>query len=286
MPQAQIGVGLKRSHLDSIFESRQPVDFFEIHAENYFTPSAALHDQLDRIRRDYRLSIHGVGLSLAGAAPVDIDHLAHLKGLIDRYQPFILSEHLAWSKDHTHYYNDLLPIPYNQASLKNMIDRVNQTQDYLGRIILIENPARYLDFKESDRSEAEFLNQLCDQTGCGLLMDLTNLYISSQNLGFDPQQALQEYKLKRIDEIHFAGIEYRRENNLLIDSHGGPIAQPAIDLFDFLCSLPENSLNSPALLMEWDNHLPEWAVFKSEAARLRHIHHALILKGAKDAIPT
>ena len=278
MPQnINIGVSFKRTHLQDIMMEDQPIDFFEVHAENYFTPSPIAHQALEQICTQYALSIHGVGLSLAGTAPLDEDHIDQLRTLYQRYQPCLLSEHLAWSVDDGHYYNDLWPVPYNQASLDHLCQRIHHAQDKIGCALLIENPARYVDFAENDMEEGIFFTQLCHNTGCGMLLDITNLTISGYNLNFDPRHALASYPIERIGEIHFAGCEYRSHSQIMIDSHAAPISKSAMSLYHDLKAMwktmwqdrQKNTISHPYLLMEWDNHVPAWDVFRQEAQRLR-----------------
>ncbi len=262
------GAGLKQEHARDIFESSRCVDFFEIHAENYMGAGGPPHHLLRQIRSDYPVSVHGVGLSIGGAQPLDREHLERLKVLIDRYQPVLFSEHLAWSTHDGVFLNDLLPLPYNRATLRRVCAHIDQVQDKLGRRMLLENPSTYVQLESSTMNETGFLRDVVHRTGCGLLLDVNNVYVSATNHGFDPVAYIAEFPVGAVGEIHVAGHATDSDGTgrpLLIDSHGTHVA-------DVVWSLYRQALMRtgpvPALI-EWDNDIPSFAVLSGEVARAR-----------------
>lgn len=261
-----VGVGFKPSHLPRILESRTDLEFFEIHAENYLGAGGPTHAQLERLRADYDLSIHGVALSLAGAEPPDPEHLARLKALNARYAPALFSEHLAWSTHGGAYFGDLLPAPYTGRTLRRVAENVARAQDALGRRIAIENPASYVVFPESNWAETDFLAELARRTGCALLLDVNNVYVCAINHGFDAKDYIDAFPIDAVVEIHLAGFAEDEDENgarLLIDAHCAAVA-------DAVWGLYERALTRRgpvATLVEWDNDVPEWATLHAEARR-------------------
>ncbi|MCB1362335.1 MAG: DUF692 domain-containing protein [Rhodobacteraceae bacterium] len=262
---ARAGIGFKPAHFTQILQDPGPLGFIEVHAENYMGAGGAPHAMLDRLHADHALSVHGVGLSIGGAQPLDRDHLARLQGLLARHRPESFSEHLAWSSHGAAWLNDLLPLPYTDQTLATICDHVDQVQDTLGMRMLLENPATYLTFAESTWSETDFLRQIARRTGCGLLLDVNNVFVSAMNHRFDPLDYLAEFPLDPVGEIHLAGheVDGTADDRLLIDSHARPVADPVWSLFaDVLARtgpLPT--------LIEWDNDVPEWPVLRAEAQR-------------------
>jgi uncharacterized protein (UPF0276 family) len=264
MLPAAIGVGFKPQHFAAILEAPGGVGFFEVHAENYMGAGGRPHAELAALRRDYALSIHGVGLSIGGSAALDRDHLARLRTLCDRYQPESFSEHLAWATHEGIYYNDLLPLPLHAGTLARVVEHVDEVQNALGRQILIENPASYVRFEASTMSEPDFLAALASQAGCGLLLDINNTYVSACNAGFDAKSYLDAFSLSEVGEIHLAGHSPTLDADgatLLIDSHASPIADPVFALYDYVLG-KTGPLPS---LIERDNDVPEWPVLLAEA---------------------
>jgi uncharacterized protein len=264
MLPAAIGVGFKPQHFAAILKAPGAVGFFEVHAENYMGAGGRPHAELAALRREHALSLHGVGLSIGGSAPLDRSHLARLRDLCDRYQPESFSEHLAWATHDGIYYNDLLPLPLNEATLTNVVEHVDQLQDALGRRILIENPASYVRFEASTMSEPDFLAALARQTGCGLLLDINNTYVSACNAGFDAKAYFDDFPLSEVGEIHLAGHSPTLDADgatLLIDSHGSPIADPVFTLYDYVL----RKTGPLPSLIERDNDVPEWPVLLAEA---------------------
>ena len=223
------GAGFKPEHFAAIIAEPQPIGFFEVHAENYMGAGGPPHAQLGRLREDFALSIHGVGLSIGSMQPLDRAHLARLKTLCDRYQPESFSEHLAWSTHDSVFLNDLLPLPYTQETLRRVAGHIDEVQDTLGRQMLLENPATYVLFAESTIEETAFLAEIARRTGCGLLLDVNNVYVSSNNLGTSADDYLDRFPVDAVMEIHLAGFspDARYGSALLIDSHDAPVA-PAV----------------------------------------------------------
>jgi uncharacterized protein (UPF0276 family) len=260
------GVGLKPCHYRTILEARPDIGFFEVHAENYMGAGGPPHRYLTAIRERYPLSIHGVGLSVGGAGALDEAHLARLAGLVSRYQPQAVSEHLAWSSHGGAFLDDLLPIPYSHETLALVCDHVDEAQSALGRTMLLENPATYLGFAAVDYDEPEFISEVICRTGCGLLLDVSNLHVSCTNHQRDPHDYLQRLPLERVGEIHLAGFATRQDASgrpLLIDSHDRAVAEPVWALYGDVMRLT----GPMPTLIERDADIPAWAELAGEAAR-------------------
>ena len=262
---AQAGIGLRAEHYDAVLETRPPVGWLEVHSENYFGAGGKPLDYLERIRAHYPLSLHGVGLSVGSTDPLDRRHLAKLKNLIERLEPALVSEHLSWGSVGGRYFNDLLPLPYTDEALYHMIARVAQVQDVLGRPILIENPSSYLQYVESAIPEWEFLAVLAERTGCGVLLDVNNIYVSARNHGFDASAYLRAIPRHLVREIHLAGFTVNRFDGgeILIDTHNRPV-WPAVWA---LYRQAVQRFGPIPTLIEWDTDLPELAVLVDEAQR-------------------
>jgi len=270
LPRLGAGAGLKHEHAVDIFEGIDHVDFFEIHAENYMGAGGPPHHLLRRIRSDYPLSIHGVGLSIGGAGPLDRNHLARLKALMARYEPSAFSEHLAWSSHEGTFMNDLLPLPYTIETLARVAEHVHQVQDALGTQMLLENPSTYVRFANSDMTETDFLREIARITGCGLLLDINNVYVSAINQGISPHRYIDDFPIEHVGEIHLGGFTEDTDDfgaRLLIDSHGAKTADAVWDLYRHTL---RRSGPVPTLI-EWDNDIPEFKVLAAEAARARAI---------------
>ncbi len=262
---ARAGIGLRAEHYDAVLEDRPPVGWLEVHSENYFGAGGKPLDYLERIRARYPLSLHGVGLSIGSTDPLDRQHLAKLKELIRRFEPALVSEHLSWSSVGGRYFNDLLPLPYTEEALDHMIARVAQVQDVLGRQILIENPSSYLQYVESAIPEWEFLVELAERTGCGVLLDVNNIYVSACNHGFDATTYLQTVPRHIVREIHLAGFTVNRvdDGEILIDTHNQPVWPPVWALY----RQAVQRFGRIPTLIEWDTDLPELTVLVDEAYR-------------------
>jgi len=236
MMTADVGIGLKPEFFQEILANKPDIGFFEIHAENYMVAGGPFHDSLAKICADYPLSIHGVGLSLGGTEPLDLYHLNHLKALLSRYQPALFSEHLAWCRFQGKFLNDLLPLPYTKASLTQVCDHIDQTQSFLKRQMLIENPATYLTFEYSTFNEPEFIREIVKRTGCGLLLDVNNVYVSAFNHGWNAAAYIDALDLSPVQEIHLAGFSREKtidDEWVLIDSHGADISPDVWDLYRY-----------------------------------------------------
>lgn len=257
------GAGFKTTHIDSILADNSKIGFLEIHAENYMGRGGHPHRILKQLRQHFPLSVHGVGLSIGGEAPLDMEHLMRLKKLVDDYQPAMVSEHLAWSTHDNSYYNDLLPVPYDQETLDRVIRHIHQVQDVLGRQILLENPSSYSAFARSTMSETDFIRAIVSSTGCGLLLDVNNVVVSASNLGTQPEDYLEAFPLDKVQEIHLAGhAEEIGEDgsSILIDAHDRPVDEKVWQLFEHVIW---NTGPLPTLI-EWDNDVPEWPVLRRE----------------------
>jgi uncharacterized protein (UPF0276 family) len=262
LPQ-RAGLGLKPEHFAHVHAFQPDVGFFEVHAENYLMAGGPMHHHLTRIRERYPLSIHGVGLSIGGEDPLDTAHLEAVAQLVDRYQPAVFSEHLAWSSHGGVFFNDLLPLPYNLPTLSLVCDHIDQVQNRLGRAMLLENPSTYVEFASSTWGEADFLREVIHRTGCGLLLDVNNVYVSSINHGRDPRRSLCEMPCHATQEIHLAGFAEDSDSagdRLLIDSHGSPVADTVWALYETALSLT----GPLPTLIERDNDLPEFAILLRE----------------------
>lgn len=263
---SRAGLGLKPQHFRQILETPPDLGFFEIHAENYLVEGGPFHHFLSLIRERYPLSIHGVGLSIGAERPLDEAHLGRLAELLRRYQPASFSEHLAWSGHGECFLNDLLPLPYDRASLTRVCEHVERVQERLQRRLLLENPATYLEFSTSTLDEAEFIAEVVRRTGCGLLLDVNNAYVSCVNHGRDAVAYLDALPLEAVGEIHLAGFAEDRDGagaRLLIDSHGAPIDTAVWALYRRVL---ERTGARPTLL-ERDNDVPPLAVLLAEAGQ-------------------
>ena len=263
---ARAGVGLKPEHYKAILSEAPDLGWFEVHAENYMGAGGPPHRYLTAIRERYPLSIHGVGLSIGAARPLDREHLKRLKHLIDRYQPGSFSEHLAWSSHDTVFYNDLLPLPYDAESVARVADHIDEVQEIIGRRMLLENPSAYVAFLESTMSEIDFLTEVVRRTGCGLLLDVNNVHVSATNQDFDPFDYIDRFPVEHVGEIHLAGYAPDVDDHgapLLIDAHDRPIDPEVLKLYRHTIG----RAGPVPTLIEWDNDVPDWPTLFAEARR-------------------
>jgi uncharacterized protein len=260
-PLAGTGIGLRQPHYREVFERRPPLAFLEVHSENFFLDGGASVHALERARAAYPISLHGVGLSLGSADRLAEEHLARLKRLVDRVEPALVSEHLCWGGVGGVHFNDLLPLPYTAATLALLADRVDRVQSTLGRRILLENLSAYVEFRDSDMTETAFLAELARRTGCGLLLDVNNLYVNAINFAFDPVARLAELDGSTIGQIHLAG--HASVDDCLVDTHGSLVSDPVWALYAEAC----RRFGPRPTLIEWDTDLPALDVLLSEAAR-------------------
>ncbi len=278
LPQ-RAGLGLKPEHYAEILSDAPAIGFFEVHAENYMGAGGPPHRYLEAIRARYPLSLHGVGLSIGGDAPLDKAHLQRLRHLVERYQPESFSEHLAWSTHDSAYLNDLLPLPYTPATLANVVAHVDEVHQVLGRRMLLENPSTYVLFAESVIDEIDFLATVAARTGCGLLLDVNNVMVSSVNHGLDPNAYVDRFPLELVGEIHLAGYDETADEagaRLLIDAHGSRVSADVFALFEHTLA----KAGPRPVLVEWDNNVPDFATLADEASRV----DAAIARAARPAL--
>ena len=258
------GLGLKNEHFAEVLETSPDIGFFEVHAENYMVAGGPFHHYLGLIREQYPLSLHGVGLSIGGEGELDRQHLARLAALLERYQPQSFSEHLAWSSHGPVFLNDLLPLAYDSATLKRVCEHVDQVQSTLKRTMLLENPSTYLQFQRSTLDETDFIGEVIRRTGCGLLLDVNNVYVSCINHQRDPLAYIDALPLHAVGEIHLAGFAEDTDSlgdRLLIDDHGAPIDNAVWQLYEQVLS----RIGPVATLIERDNQVPAFSVLLAEA---------------------
>ncbi|MBX3328499.1 MAG: DUF692 domain-containing protein [Nitrospira sp.] len=258
---AQAGIGLRSHHYREILEEPPPVAWMEAHPENYFGEGGAPLRILERIRSQYPLSFHGVGLSLGATDPIDSTHLRKLKILLDRFQPSFVSEHLSWSSVGGRFFNDLLPLPYTEESLELVCDKIDQVQSVLKRTLLIENITRYLTWEDSSIPEGAFMAELVKRTGCGILLDLNNVYVNAVNFHLDPVTWFDAIPPDAVQEIHLAGFD--RIGRWLVDTHGQAVYPEVWSLYEWALQ----HFGPRPTLIEWDTNLPPLAVLIEQASR-------------------
>jgi len=271
---ARPGIGYKPQHFAALLADPDAVGWLEIHAENYMGDGGRPLAQLRHLRDRFPLSVHGVGLSIGGEGPLDTDHLARLKLLLGWVEPASFSEHLAWSTHDGAFLNDLLPLPYTATTLARVVAHIDQVQEVLGRRMLLENPSTYLAFAETEMSEVDFLTEIARRTGCGLLLDVNNVFVSATNLGYAPDAYVDAFPLHLVGEIHLGGHDAQADDHgapLLIDSHGRAVADPVWTLYDRAI----RAAGPIPTLIEWDNDVPEWPVLAAEAARAARVLEAV-----------
>lgn len=265
---ASPGIGLRGPHVQEVLDRKPDIAWLEVHPENYMSDPAALA-QLERVREHYPLSLHGVSLSPGSAAQLDLRHLTTLRSLVERLDPFLVSEHLSWSRTDNAHLNDLLPLPYTEEALDTIALHVDQVQTALGRRILIENPSSYLRFRHSTIGEAAFLAELVRRTDCGVLLDVNNLYVSAHNVGVDISDYLATLPAQAVGEIHVAGHAVNRigDDVVLIDDHGSEVSDGVWALY---ARVVQHCGNRPTLV-ERDNNLPTLDVLIGEAMHARDL---------------
>ena len=258
------GASFKPEHFDAIAEDSGFGGFFEVHAENYMGAGGPPHLALAAIRQRFPVSIHGVCMSIGGPQPLDQEHLARFAGVVERYEPALVSEHLAWSTHDDVFFSDLLPLPYTSATLAHVCAHVDKVQEAIGRRILMENPATYVLFAESTFSETEFIREMARRTGCGLLLDVNNVFVSATNHRFSAMDYLDEFPLHLVGEIHLAGHDEQADDEgrpLLIDTHDRPVPDRVWSLYETVIG----RIGPVPTLVEWDSDIPEWHVLRAEA---------------------
>jgi uncharacterized protein len=262
--QRLAGASFKHAHLPAILADGLSHGFFEVHAENYMGAGGPPHRVLAAIREDYPLSVHGVCMSIGGPDALDSTHLARFRDLVMRYEPEWVSEHLAWSSHGGTFFNDLLPLPYTSETLKKVCEHIDRVQEAIKRPILLENPSTYIAFASSTLSETDFLRAVAQRSGCGLLLDLNNVFVSANNHGFSSSMYLAEFPLERVGEIHLAGHSEQADDEnevLLIDSHDRAVSDPVWNLYRDVVS----RIGPRPTLIEWDSKLPDWSVLRAQA---------------------
>jgi uncharacterized protein (UPF0276 family) len=264
-----VGVGLRHPHHQYVLAKNPKASWLEVHSENFFSKGGPALNFITRIRENYPLSLHGVGLSLGSVTKVDKKHLQSLKNLITITQPFLVSDHISWSNVEEQVLNDLLPIPYTKESLQILCDNICQTQDFLKREFLVENPSTYLSFKNSEIPEYEFINQVARKTGCKILLDINNIYVSSQNNDFSAKEYLANVDSGIVGEMHLAGHSARQVEGgqILVDTHNDFVCDPVWDLYKIAA---KKFINVPTLI-EWDQDIPDFKVLMSEARKAQKI---------------
>lgn len=262
---ARAGIGVKPAHYRDLLRSQPPLAFIEVHAENYMGAGGPPHAYLEALSELYPLSFHGVGLSLGGTEPLDRDHLERWKVLIERYRPALVSEHIAWSRFSGTSLHDLLPVSYTREALGVVCDHIDEMQCFLKRRVLVENPSSYLTFSQSEISEAEFMVEVAHRTGCGLLLDINNVYVSARNHGFDPRAWLARIPGGMVEEIHLAGHSIVRDEDfeIRIDDHGSRVCSDVWQLYRETIA----RIGAKPTLIEWDTDVPELTVLLTEAKR-------------------
>ncbi|WP_172293542.1 DUF692 family multinuclear iron-containing protein [Pseudoruegeria sp. HB172150] len=264
------GVGYKPQHFSDILRAANPVDWLEIHAENYMGDGGRPIAQLRHLAERFPISVHGVGLSIGGEGRLDADHLARLKHLVTWLQPASFSEHLAWSTHDSHFLNDLLPLPYTEETLTRVCRHIDELQEAIGRRVLLENPSTYLAFAESEMAEVEFLAEIARRTGCGLLLDVNNVFVSATNQQTDPVAYIEAFPHAQVGEIHLGGHDEDADETgapLLIDSHGREVIDPVWALYAHTIEVG----GAKPTLIEWDTDVPDWPVLAAEAHRAAQI---------------
>ncbi len=267
IPSYAIGIGLRGEHCQEAVSQPHPVDWYEVHSENYFGRGGAPHSHLKQIRANYPLSFHGVGLSLGSADPLDRNHLRRLKQLIGEYQPALVSEHLSWSSVDGVFLHDLLPLPMTEEAIQHLSARITETQDYLGCQILVENASTYLEFSHSQMPEWEFVNEISARSGCGILLDINNIFVNASNHEFSATKFIDRVNAQAVGEIHLAGHTLKQfpEGEIRIDTHNQRVCDQVWELYDYAI---RQSVAAPTLI-EWDKDLPEFSVLLDEAAIAR-----------------
>lgn len=280
IPDEPVGIGLRHPYYEEVLETDLNVGWIEVHPENYFGGGVHRHF-LSQAREKFQLSLHAVGLSLGSDQPVSEEHLRSFKELIDIYQPFNISDHASWSASGNAHLNDLLPLPYTTETLDRLARNVEQTQEYFGRRILVENPSSYIAFKDNEMSEYEFMNRLCEKTGCGLLLDLNNIFVQAHNHKNDPFEYIDNVRGDAVGEMHLAGHREQEceHGTILVDSHNAAVKKDVWDLYEYAV----RKIGTVPTLIEWDQDFPELSYLVGEADKARAIIAAVQNEGQSRA---
>ncbi len=266
---AAAGIGLRGPHHSQVLADTPSIAWLEVHSENFFAPDSIATNALERIRTNYPLSLHGVGLSIGSAGPLAREHLTKLGQLVDRLDPCLVSEHLCWGAVGGYHLNDLLPLPYTEEALDHMAERITEVQDFLGRQILIENVSSYMEFKDSTIPEWEFLAAVAARSGCGILLDINNIYVSANNHGFQATDYIDAIPADRVGEMHLAGhsVQVYEDEAVLVDTHDAPVCDEVWALFEAAL----RRIGPRPTLIEWDSELPQLAVLLTEARKAQDL---------------
>jgi uncharacterized protein (UPF0276 family) len=262
---ARTGIGLRAPHVHEFLATLPKVGWVEVHSENYFGDGGQPLSLLERVRQHYPLSLHGVGLSLGSSDELSTEHLRSLKSLVQRIEPGFVSDHISWSSLEGRYFNDLLPLPYTEESLNLICDHIDQTQEFLGRRILVENVSSYLQYDHSTMAEAEFVAQVASRTGCGILLDVNNVYVSAVNHGFDAYAYLHAIPQAAVQEFHLAG--HSKTETLLLDTHSAPVSDKVWAVYEAALA----RFGAIPSLLEWDVDIPALAVLLNEASKAEYL---------------
>ena len=266
---AAAGIGLRGPHHDAFLSGGPAVPWLETHSENYFAEDGIPVQALERIRANYPLSLHGVGLSIGSVDPLDSDHLTKLRRLVKRLEPGLVSEHLSWGSIGGAHLNDLLPLPYTEEALAHMVGRVAQVQDFLGTQILIENVSSYLEYSSSTIPEWDFLAAVARESGCGILLDINNIYVNACNHGFTASDYLEAIPVEPVAEMHLAGHSVQRYDqcDILVDTHNAPVCEEVWTLYEQAVQ----RFGAVPTLIEWDSDLPSVDALIGEAQRAQRV---------------
>jgi uncharacterized protein (UPF0276 family) len=264
------GIGLRKEHFESILEGRPTVAFFEAISENFMVDGGRPWHVLERVRRDYPVALHGVSMSLGSAEPLDRSYLVRLKALVDRVEPAVVSDHVCWTRLGGHNSHDLLPMPFTEGAVRETAQKIVEAQDFLGRRILVENISTYLEFRDSEMTEGDFLSEVVEQADCGILLDVNNLYVNVRNHGLDSRGFLDRIPGGRVGQIHLAGHE--DHGDFVIDTHDHPVADPVWDLYESALE----RVGAVPTLIEWDAKIPALEVVVAEAHRAEAIQSRLL----------
>lgn len=263
------GLGLRSSHYQEIFETKPDVPWFELLTDNYMADGGLPILRAEQIRQDYPVTLHGVGMSLGSTDPLNTDYLSRLKKLIERLEPAYVSDHIAWVSVDGKYTHDLLPLPYTAEALNVISTNINQAQEFLGRRLLVENPSSYLTFTNDEMPEWEFIQNVVNNTDCELLLDINNIYVSSQNHNFDPYHYLSQIPADKVKEIHLAG--YEKKDHFLFDTHGYQVRPPVWALYRAALE----RFGSVPTLIEWDTDVPDFKTLRAEASKAETLMQAV-----------
>lgn len=263
------GIGLRTAHYAELLEKKPKVAWLEVHSENYFAEGGKALSVLEKVRQDYPVSLHGVGMSIGSTDELNWQHLKKLRDLINYIRPCLVSDHLAWSSLHGQYFHDLLPLPYTEESLSHIITRIQQIQDYLNQQLLLENISSYIEYTHSTLSESDFLCEVASKSGCGILLDINNVYVNATNFGRNPMTYLTALPGHLVQEIHLAGFTTSRieEKEILIDTHNRPIVPAVWDLYRTAIQ----QFGRKPTIIEWDSDLPSLDTLCLEAYRAEKI---------------